>query len=75
MRAGLTQAQLGRWETGTVAPSLDTLLELLRACGYDMPLMLEPYQPVDDRRLGQLQRLSPERRLQNMLKRQGEGEA
>jgi len=86
MRAGLTQAQLsercgkakvqiGRWETGAVAPSLDTLLELIRACGYDMPLMLEPYRPVDDRRLGQLQRLSPERRLQNMLKRQGEGEA
>jgi transcriptional regulator with XRE-family HTH domain len=87
MRAGLTQAQLsercgkakvqiGRWETGTVAPSLDTLLELIRACGYDMPLMLEPYQPVDDRRLAQLQRLSPERRLQNMLKqRPGEAEA
>jgi transcriptional regulator with XRE-family HTH domain len=87
MRAGLTQAQLsercgkakvqiGRWETGTVAPSLDTLLELIRACGYDMPLMLEPYQPVDDRRLAQLQRLSPERRLQNMLKqRPSEGEA
>jgi transcriptional regulator with XRE-family HTH domain len=87
MRAGLTQAQLsersgkakvqiGRWETGNVAPSLDTLLELVRACGYDLPLMLEQYRPVDDRRLTQLQRLSPERRLQNMLKqRPGEAEA
>ena len=80
MRAGLTQAQLsercgkakvqiGRWETGTVAPSLDTLLELVRACGFDLPLMLEPYQPVDDRRLTQLQRASPERRVQSMLRR------
>lgn len=87
MRAGLTQAQLaersgkakvqiGRWETGNVAPSLDTLLELVRACGFDLPLMLEQYRPVDDRRLTQLQRLSPERRLQNMLKqRPGEGAA
>ena len=80
MRAGLTQAQLsercgkakvqiGRWETGAVAPSLDTLIELVRACGFDLPLMLEPYEPVDDRRLTQLQRTSPERRVQNMLRR------
>jgi hypothetical protein len=46
-----------------------TLLELVRACGFDLPLMLEPYQPVDDRRLTQLQRASPERRVQNMLRR------
>ena len=80
MRAGLTQSQLsercgkakvqiGRWETGAVAPSIDTLLEIVRACGFDLPLMLEPYQRVDDRRLTQLQRVSPERRVQNMLRR------
>ncbi len=52
MRAGLSQAQLaersgkakvqiGRWETGVVAPSLDTLLELLRACEFDLSLTLQ----------------------------------
>ncbi len=70
MRAGLSQAQLaersgkakvqiGRWETGVVAPSLDTLLELLRACGFDIPLTLQPYEPVDDEPLVSLQRQSP----------------
>ena len=86
MRAGLSQAQLsersgkakvqiGRWETGAVAPSLDTLLELVRVCGFDLPLMLEPYRPVDDRPLTKLQRYSPERRLQNMLTRLERDEA
>lgn len=80
MRAGLTQAQLsercgkakvqiGRWETGAVAPSFDTLLEIIRACGLDLPVLLKPYQPIDDRRLAELQRLSPERRVDEMLRR------
>jgi transcriptional regulator with XRE-family HTH domain len=80
MRAGLSQAQLaersgkakvqiGRWETGTVAPSIDTLLEIVRACGFDLPLMLEPYTPIDDHRLTELQRYSPERRVEQMLDR------
>ena len=84
MRAGLSQQQLaercskakvqiGRWETGVVAPSLDTLLDLVRACGFDLPLMLEAYHPVDDRPLTELQRYSPERRVQNMLDRLGGG--
>jgi transcriptional regulator with XRE-family HTH domain len=80
MRAGLSQAQLGercgkakvqigRWETGIVAPSLDTLLEIVRACGFDLPLMLESYEPIPDRELTNLQRYSPERRFQHMLDR------
>ena len=80
MRAGLSQAQLaelsgkakvqiGRWETGAVAPSIDTLLEIVRACGFDLPLLLEPYVPIDDRQLIKLQRYSPERRLTAMLDR------
>jgi transcriptional regulator with XRE-family HTH domain len=85
MRAGLSQVQLaersskakvqiGRWETGLVAPSLDTLLEIVRVCGFDLPLMLEPYQPVDDRPLTQLRRCSPEGRFEHMLSRLDGGE-
>ena len=80
MRAGLSQAelgersgkakvQIGRWETGVVAPSLDTLLELLRACDFDLPLQLEPYQRVDDRRLVELQQQSPGDRVERMMRR------
>ncbi len=72
-RCGKAKVQIGRWETGVVAPSLDTLLDLVRACGFDLPLMLEAYQPVDDRPLTELQRYSPERRVQNMLDRLGGG--
>jgi transcriptional regulator with XRE-family HTH domain len=74
-RCGKAKVQIGRWETGIVAPSLDTLLELVRACGFDLSLLLEPYEPVDDRTLNELQRISPERRVQNMLDRLGGGGA
>ena len=50
-----------------VAPRLDTLLELVRLCGLDLLLMLEPYRPVDDRPPAKLQRYSPERRLKRVL--------
>jgi len=78
LRAGLTQAELAertgrdrsviaRWEQAIVAPSLETLLELVRACGFNLPLELEPYD--DDRadRLRRNARLSPERRVRRLL--------
>jgi transcriptional regulator with XRE-family HTH domain len=78
LRAGLTQTELAertgrdrsviaRWEQAVVAPSLDTLLELVRACGFDLPLELVPY---DDKRLDRLRKnllLSPERRVRRLL--------
>jgi len=79
LRAGLTQYELAdltgrdrtviaRWERGTVAPSLETLLELLRACGFDLPLELASYEPPSDR-LGKNALLSPERRVKRYLQR------
>jgi transcriptional regulator with XRE-family HTH domain len=78
LRAGLTQTELAertgrdrsvvaRWEQAVVAPSLETLLELIRACGFDLPLELVPY---DDERVARLQKnllLSPERRVRRLL--------
>jgi transcriptional regulator with XRE-family HTH domain len=78
LRAGLTQTELAertgrdrsviaRWEQAVVAPSLETLLELVRACGFDLPLELVPY---DDERLDRLRKnllLSPERRVRRLL--------
>ena len=78
LRAGLTQAELAdrtgrdrsviaRWEQGVVGPSLDTLLELVRACGFDLPLELVSY---DDDRVARLQKnliLSPERRVRRLM--------
>ncbi len=64
LRAGLTQAELGRrvgrpqsqiarWERGDVKPSLETLRELIRACGLDLWFRLGNY---DDSYLAQINR-------------------
>jgi transcriptional regulator with XRE-family HTH domain len=82
LRAGLTQYQLAersgrdrsviaRWEQGTVAPSIETLVELVRACGFDLPLELVPHDPVEDERLQKNALMTPERRVQRFLKVQG----
>ena len=68
-RTGKTRPQIARWEAGAVALSLETLLDLIRACGFDVPLELVPREPIDDEHLKVLQRLSPERRLEQMLDR------
>jgi transcriptional regulator with XRE-family HTH domain len=77
LRAGLTQYELAersgrdrsviaRWEQGLVAPSVETLVELVRACGFDLPLELAPYDAADER-LRRNALLSPERRVQRLL--------
>jgi transcriptional regulator with XRE-family HTH domain len=54
LRAGITQAELGRrvkrsqsqiarWERGDVKPSLETLRELIRACGFDLWFRMTNY--------------------------------
>ena len=80
LRAGLSQQELAevsgkdrtviaRYEQGVVAPSIDTLVEILRACGFDIPLELVQYDPGPDERRRALQMLSSERRLDEMLER------
>jgi transcriptional regulator with XRE-family HTH domain len=78
LRAGLTQAELAertgrdrsviaRWEQAVVAPSVETLVELVRACGFDLPLELEPLDTSADDRLKKNAMLSPERRVRRLL--------
>jgi len=85
LRAGLSQQELAaksrkdrtviaRWEQGLVAPSIDTLVELVRACGFDIPLELVAYDPGPDERVTEIQMLSPERRVDRLLERREQGE-
>ncbi len=80
LRAGFSQDELARvsgkdrtviarYEQGIVAPSLDTLVQLLRACGFDLPLELVPYDPGLDETMSALQMLPPVIRLDRMLER------
>src|SRR5881409_2572529 len=85
LRAGLSQQELAevsgrdrtviaRYEQGVVAPSIDTLVEIIRSCGFDVPLELVPYDPGPDERRRELQMLSPERRMDAMLERRRTGD-
>jgi transcriptional regulator with XRE-family HTH domain len=77
LRAGLTQSELGRrvgrpqsaiarWERGAVEPSLETLRELIRACGLELGFGLFNY---DDSYLSHINRqlaLTPAERVWRM---------
>jgi transcriptional regulator with XRE-family HTH domain len=78
LRAGLTQAELAersgrdrtvvaRWEQGVVAPSVDTLAELVEACGFELPLELVPRDASLETAVADRAPLSPERRVDHML--------
>ena len=78
LRAGLTQQELAvrsrrersviaRWEQGAVAPSLEALLEVIQACGFDLSLELATRDDSTNERLSKNARLSPERRVQRFL--------
>jgi transcriptional regulator with XRE-family HTH domain len=77
-RAGLTQDELSevsrrprsliaRWEQGTVDPSVDNFLEIIEACGYELPLAIVKRDKSSDGRLDKNRQLSPERRAQRLL--------
>lgn len=69
VRSGRDRAVIGRWEQGAVSPSVETLIELLRACGFDLPLVLVPYDADRNERLADNLKLSPERRLEKLASR------
>lgn len=77
LRSGLTQAELGRrvnrpqsaiarWESGRVTPSLETLRDVVRACGLELWFHLynydDSYVPFIERNL----ELSPADRIRHM---------
>jgi hypothetical protein len=45
------------------------LLDVVNACGFDLPLILVPRDESQDARLEQNRKLSPERRVERFLSR------
>ena len=41
-RVGLSQPQVARIESGVVAPSFERVVDLVRACGFDLAVRLVP---------------------------------
>ena len=79
LRAGLTQQELAdrsgrqrsviaRWEQGAIEPSLETFLEIIAICGFELPTELVPRDESASERLQKNALLSPERRVQRALR-------
>ena len=62
-RAGTSQTAVARYERGRALPTLETLYRLVRACGFDLRMSLEPYDDHDDVLLDEQLARSPEERL------------
>jgi transcriptional regulator with XRE-family HTH domain len=83
VRAGLTQAELGRrvkrsqsqiarWERGDVKPSLETLRELIRACGLELTFGLANYDDSYDEWIERYLALPVEERIEQAFARAAE---
>ncbi len=61
---GTTQSAVSRWERGHDAPRADTLVAILRACGYEADLVARPRDTgVDRAQIREMLSMAPERRL------------
>ena len=69
-RTGRTQSQIARWERGDVKPSLETLRELIRACGLELTFRLANYDDSYVRDIEELLDLEPDQRVDLALARE-----
>ena len=65
-RVGRTQSQIARWERGDVKPSLETLRDLIRACGLELTLGLANYDDSYDWFIRKQLRVPPAERIERM---------
>jgi len=63
-KAGTTQSAIARLEGGRTAPSFETVLSLVRACGLDLDVMLVEREYADMWQAEALSRLTPDERLE-----------
>ncbi len=79
LRAGLTQKQLSeltgrertviaRWEQGAISPPIDSLMQIIQACGFDLPLNLVPVDESADRELHEALLETPSERVEWLLR-------
>lgn len=65
-RAGKPTSVIGRWERNEVKPSLETLRELIRACGLDLRLGLTALDESQDAAIKLSLELTPEERFDRL---------
>jgi transcriptional regulator with XRE-family HTH domain len=67
-----SQSQIARWERGDVKPSLETLRELIRACGLELTLRLANYDDSYDEWIEHYLALPVEERIEQAFARAAE---
>jgi transcriptional regulator with XRE-family HTH domain len=82
LRAGLTQTELSnltgrersviaRWEQGVISPPVDSLIEIIQACGFDLPFALLPIDRSADEELREALLATPSERVEWLLEELG----
>jgi transcriptional regulator with XRE-family HTH domain len=82
LRAGLTQKELSeltgrersviaRWEQGVISPPVDSLMEIIHACGFDLPLALMPVDKTADEELREALLETPSERVERLVRELG----
>jgi len=82
LRAGLTQKELSeltgrersviaRWEQGVISPPLDSLLQIIHACGFDLPMTLLPIDESADEELREALLETPSERVERLIRARG----
>ena len=66
-RAGVAQPVVARIERGSVSPTFDRLLQLVRACGFDLDVRVVPLDEDSWTLAEEGEPLTPDERLDRML--------
>jgi len=80
LRAGLTQCELGerlgkaqsviaRWERGDATPSLETLREVVRACGLELSFFMSRFDDSNVTIIDEHLRMTPAQRFADLMDR------
>jgi transcriptional regulator with XRE-family HTH domain len=71
--SGVHRVQINRYEAGAMAPSFHTVIDLVRACGFDLSMELTEADRADDLALEDRLRLSAAQRVERMLEDRASG--
>lgn len=67
-RMGTHQPVVARWETGKTTPTVSTVENVLRVCGFHLSLALTPVDDHDDALIARELSLEPDERLASMVR-------
>lgn len=62
---------IARWEQGVISPPIDSLMEIIHACGFDLPLTLAPVDTSADEELREALLATPSDRVTRLVEELG----